>query len=139
MNTVPRVPVLVLGLLASACVTVDYDLSSVPVPISAKPAEPGTIEAVPFRVEARNVLWFDGLFGRSTPDVAALLMEEARGYDRIADFRVSQETNFHQWLLTHLSLTLVRMKTVVIRGQLVRDGSKQAALEPDRVPAASGM
>jgi hypothetical protein len=113
---------LVLALCASACVSVDYDLSSVAVPVSAKPAEPGQGEAVPFRIEARNVLWFDGLFGRSTPDVAALVAEQARGYDRIADFKVSQETNIHQWLLTHLTLSLVRMKTVVIRGELVRDG-----------------
>ena len=139
MNILSRVLVPLLSLFACACVTVDYDLSSVPVPVSAKPAEPDAIEAVPFRVEARNVLWFDGLFGRSTPDVAALLTEEARGHDRIADFRVSQETNFHQWLLTHLSLTLVRMKTVVIRGQLVRDGSGQAASRPERAQASSGM
>jgi hypothetical protein len=116
----PRVLAL-LVLLAGGCVSLDYDLASVPVPISAKPAEPGAGEVVPFTIEARNVLWFDGLFGRTTPDVAALVAGEARGYDRIADFRVSQETNVHQWLLTHLSLSLVRMKTVVIRGELVRE------------------
>jgi len=107
--------------LVAACVSVDYDLSSVPVPISAKPAEPGAAEVVPFRIEARNTLWFDGLFGRSTPDVAALVAEKARGYDRIANFKVGQEVNIHHWLLTHLTLTLVRMKRVVIQGQLVRD------------------
>jgi hypothetical protein len=117
----PRALVLLLALLATACVSLDYDLASVPVPVSAKPAEAGAGEVVPFRIEARNVLWFDGLFGRSTPDVAALLAEKARGYDAIADFRVGQETNGHQWLLTHLTLSLVRMKTVVIRGQLVRN------------------
>jgi hypothetical protein len=122
MNAVPRFFLPLLSLLSGACVTVEYDLSSVPLPISAKPAEPGSAEAVPFRIEARNVLWLDGLFGRRTPDVAALVAEAARGHDRITDFRVSQETNFHQWLLTHLTLSLVRMKTVVIRGELVRDG-----------------
>jgi hypothetical protein len=139
MNSLSSFLVPLLALFAGACVTVDYDLSTVPVPVSAKPAEPGTLEAVPFRIEARNVLWFDGLFGRSTPDVAALVMEEARGYDRIADFRVSNETSFHQWLLTHLSLTLVRMKTVVIRGQLVRDGSAQVTPRGDGAPASYGM
>jgi hypothetical protein len=139
MNSFSRVLVPLLALHAGACVTVDYDLSSVPVPVSAKQAEPGTAEAVPFRIEARNVLWFDGLFGRSTPDVAALVTKEARGYDRIADFRVSNETSFHQWLLTHLSLTLVRMKTVVVRGQLVRDGSARATSWTERASAASGM
>jgi len=112
---------LVLALLAAGCVALDYDLSSIPIPVSATPAAPGEGEIEPFEIKARNVLWFDGLFGHERPDVAALLAERARGADRIAGFRVSQETNFHQWLLTHLSLTLVRMKTVVIRGELVRD------------------
>ena len=118
---IARVVVLLLATLATACVAFDYDLSSVPIPVSAKPAEPGSGEVVPFRAEARNVLWFDGLFGHTPPDVAALVQEHARGYDRIAAFKVGQDTNFHQWLLTHLSLTLVRMKTVVIEGELVRD------------------
>jgi hypothetical protein len=112
---------LALGLLAAGCVSLDYDLASVPVPVSAKPAEPGAGTVEPFRIEAHNVLWLDGLAGSSTPDVAELVIERARGYDRIANFKVGQETNVHQWLLTHLSLTLVRMKTVVIEGQLVRD------------------
>ena len=55
------------------------------------------------------------------PDVAGLVTEAAEGYDRIADFRIRQSGSFHDWLLTHLSATLVRMKTVVITGQLVRD------------------
>src|SRR5262245_12522085 len=122
MSSLPSRLVPLLALLATACLSLDYDLSAVPVPVSAKPAEVGSQETVPFRVEARNMLWVDGLFGRHVPDVAALVTEQARGYDCIADFRVSQETNIHQWLLTHLTLSLVRMKTVVIRGQLVRDG-----------------
>ncbi len=112
---------LCLAFLATGCVSLDYDLSSIPVPVSAKPAEPGQGEIEPFRIEVKNVLWLDGLFGHEPPDVAGLVTEKARGFDRIADFRVSQESSFHQWLLTHLSLTLVRMKTIVIRGQLVRD------------------
>jgi hypothetical protein len=108
---------------AGGCVSLDYDLSSVPVPVSAKPPEPGQGETEAFRIEARNVLWMDGLFGHRQPDIAALVAERASGYDSIADFQVTQETNFHQWLLTHLSLTLVRMKTVVIRGELVRKRS----------------
>ena len=116
-----RLSTLLLALLAAGCVSLEYELSSVPIPISAKPADAGEGEIEPFRIEARNVLWVDGLFGRKTPDVAALVVEKARGYDRIADFKVSQETNVHQWLLTHLTLSLVRMKTVVIEGELVRD------------------
>ena len=113
----------VLAVLGASCVSLDYDLAPVPIPVSAKPAEPGQGEVEPFRIEVHNVLWADGLFGRSTPDVAALVAERARGYDRIADFKVGQETNVHEWLLTHLSLSLWRMKTVVIEGELVRDRS----------------
>ena len=102
------------------CGTVTYDLSTVPIPISAKPAVEGTVE--PFHIEEKAILWAHGLFGQSSPDVAALVSEAGLGYDRIAGFRVSVAGGFHDWLLTHLSGTLVRMKTVVIEGQLVRDG-----------------
>ena len=101
--------------------SLDYDLSSIPMPVSAKPAEPGEGQIEAFTIEAKQVLWVHGAFGRSSPDVTALLLERAEGYDRIADLRVRQQSNFHQWLATHLSLSLVRMRTVVIEGQLVRE------------------
>ena len=113
---------LLLAAFACGCVSLDYDLSSVPVPISAKPAEPGAGEVEPFTIEGKNILWLDGLAGRSQPDVAALVAERAKGWDRIAGFRVTQKSGFHHWLVAHLSLTLVRMRTVVIEGQLVREG-----------------
>lgn len=115
--------VLLLALASAACQTLDYDLASVPIPVSAKPAEPGS-EVVPFELKGKNVLWVHGLFGKSQPEVAALVAERSRGFDRIAGFRVRQAGGFHDWLLTHLSLTLVRMKTVVIEGQLVRDRAR---------------
>jgi len=108
-----------LAAASAACVSLDYDLSSVEVPISAKPAAPGDGPAEPFRLEARNVLWFHGLFGHEQPDVAAMVERVARDGKRIAGFRVEQTSNVHQWLLTHLSLTLVRMRTVVVSGELV--------------------
>jgi len=112
--------VLLLALPGLACVSLDYDLSSIPIPVSAKPAEPDAGEIEPFTIEARNILWVHGLFGRSSPDVTALVLEKSKGYDSIAGFRVRQEMNGHQWLLAHFSLTLVRMRTIVIEGQLVR-------------------
>lgn len=105
---------------AAGCASLDYDLSTVPLPISAKPADSSAAEVVPFTIEEKNILWVHGL-GRSQPDVAALVSEAAHGYDRIAGFRVTQGAAFHDWLVSHLSLTLVRMKSVVIEGQLVRD------------------
>lgn len=116
-----RTAVLALAFLASSCFSLEYDLASVPIPISAKPAEPGASEVTAFQIRERSTLWVHGLLGRSAPDVAALVAERAEGYDRIARFRVRQESGFPQWLETHLSLTLVRSKRVVIEGDLVRD------------------
>ena len=67
--------VTLLAFLTLGCVSLDYDLSSVPVPISAKPAsaEAGTVED--FRIEVRNTLYVHGLFGHEQPDVAALVAE----------------------------------------------------------------
>ncbi len=111
-----------LALVLAACAPLDYDLAALPIPISAKRV-PAAANVTPMRIESRNTLWIHGLAGHQTPDVAALVEEASRGYDRIAGFRVKQETNIHHWLLTHLSLTLVRMKRVVIEGQLIRDES----------------
>ena len=124
MNTrsLLTIPALLLVALAGVgCVALDYDLATVPVPVSAKPAEPGDGTIEPFTIETRNVLWMDGLFGHTPPDVAALVAERAQGYDRIAGFRVRQKSGFPHWLSAHLSLTLIRMRTVVIEGELVRD------------------
>jgi hypothetical protein len=110
---------LALGL--AACTTLDYDLSTVPVPVSAKPEPSETAEITPFHLEEKHVMWVHGLAGTRQPDVAALLTEVARGHDRIADLRVRVGAGGHDWFLTHLSLTLVRMKTVTLEGQLVRD------------------
>lgn len=107
--------------LATSCVSLEYDLSEVPVPISAKPAEPGASEVTPFRIQERNTLWVHGLFGQSMPDVTALVAEQAEGYDRIANFRVSQVGTVGTLFETHLTLTLLRSKRVVIEGELIRD------------------
>ena len=114
-----------LVVASTGCMSLEYDLSGVPLPVSAKPADAGAASVEPFVIEARSVLWAHGLFGRSTPDVGELVRtlveERGAGVDRIANFRVRQTSNVHQWLATHLSLTLVRMRRVVVEGQLVRD------------------
>ena len=71
-------------------------------------------------LEAKNVLWVHGLFGQSEPDVGDVLAGALTGAEAVADFRVSQATTFHDWLVTHLTLGFVRMKTVVVEGDLVR-------------------
>lgn len=111
-------PAAALALGLAGCMSLDYDLASVPVPVSAKPAADGA-DATRFHVHARQSLWFHGLFGRSQPDVAALLAERARGSEGVASFRVTQRSGLHEWLLAHLSLTLYRSRTVTIEGELV--------------------
>jgi len=100
------------------CGTLEYDLGSVPIAVSAKPAGPDD-RVQPFEIRAKNILWFHGLFGHSTPDVAQLVTEASEGYGGIANFRARSGAGFHDWLVTHLSLTLIRMKTVVVSGELV--------------------
>jgi hypothetical protein len=103
--------------------SLDYDLAEVPVPISAKPADPGMLEGAtlePFAISVPNTLWIHGLFGHTPPDVAALVAERAEGSAGIVNFRVTHAGNVHHWLLTHLSLSLIRMKRVTVTGELVR-------------------
>lgn len=107
--------------LSSACVSIDYDLSTVPVPVSARPPAEDAAEVTPLRLEARHVLWVHGLAGEREPDVAAMVREAVEGHDGLASFRVRQETSIHHWLLTHLTLGFVRMRRVVVEGELVRD------------------
>ena len=111
---------LLLLAVTAGCGTVTYDLSDVPFPLSARPADAGTaVES--FEIEGKSVLWVHGLFGQSQPDVAALLREECGDCAGVANFRVEVGGSFHDWLLTHLTATLVRLKTVRIRGdKLVR-------------------
>lgn len=108
---------LCLGL--ASCSSFSYDLQSVSIPVSAKPLEKGAT-GVAFRIEKKTILWGHGLFGESIPDVASLVQEAAGDGTRITDFRVKVAGSFHDWLLTHLTLTMMRMKTVVIEGNVVR-------------------
>ena len=108
----------VFAILTTACHSVRFDLSQVPVPVSAKPGpESG---GTPFRIEKKTMVWVHGLFGQSDPDVATLVADAAKGYSRVAGFRVSVGGDLHDWLITHLSLTLIRMKTVTIEGVLIK-------------------
>ena len=110
-------------LVFSGCMSLQYDLDSVAIPLLAKaaPADLDASKVTPFRVTSKDILWAHGAFGRSMPDVAEMLNSVIDGHDRVAGFRVTQSGGFHEWLAVHLSLTLVRMKTVVIEGQLIRD------------------
>lgn len=103
-------------LLTAACSSLRYDLASVPFPVSAQPAASGAATA-PFSTTGKSVLWVHGLFGESQADVAALLQEACGPCAGVANFRASAGAGFHDWLLTHLTLGLVRIKTVTISGE----------------------
>src|SRR5262245_44686202 len=105
------------GLLAG-CTSLDYDLASVPFPVSASPAPPNA-SAEPFTATGKYVLWVHGLFGEDQADVASLLREACPSCEGVAEFRASSATSFHDWLVTHLTLGFVRMKTITITGRRI--------------------
>jgi hypothetical protein len=121
--------VLLAALLTAACANVRYDLAGVPFPVMATPPQAGAPAGVPFEVKQKYILWGYGLFGESQPDVAGALRrvgsprtfeQQLAGDDRptaaITDFRVAASANLWDWLGTHLSLGLVRLRTVHVRG-----------------------
>ncbi|MBX3463936.1 MAG: hypothetical protein KF830_12260 [Planctomycetes bacterium] len=115
MRSLVAVPLL----LSAACASLRYDLAGVPFPVQATPAPAGAT-AEPFVATGKAVVWLHGLFGDSQPDVAALLQETAGPCAGVASFRATASASFHDWLLTHLTLGLVRIKTVTITGERLR-------------------
>lgn len=107
-----------LLLLSTACSTLRYDLASVPYPVVASAAAKGAVTQ-PFTTTGKSVLWVHGLFGDSQPDVAALMQAATGPCAGVANFRCSAGASFHDWLVAHLTLGLVRMKTVTISGDKV--------------------
>jgi len=117
-----RAPLLLLtlsALAAGGCMSLDYDLAAVPIPISAQPAGEG-VPTEPITIEATHVLYAHGLLGEREPDVAWMINLPSNGYSRITGFRLTHGATFHDWLLTHLSLTLLRFKSITIEMERVR-------------------
>jgi hypothetical protein len=109
-----RAEAIVCCCLLAACSSLEYDLGPVPFPVSASPA---ITRGEPFVVTGKSVLWVHGLFGESQADVAAMLRQTCEPCAGVAAFRATASASFHDWLVTHLSLGFVRMKTVTIRGE----------------------
>jgi len=101
----------------AGCSSFAYDLSSLPFPVTATPAADPAIVREPFECRAADVIWCHQLFGESQPDVAALLRAHCGDCAGVANFRVTVAGTFHDWLVTHLTLGFVRMKTVTVRGE----------------------
>lgn len=117
-NTLVAVPFL---LVAAGCMSLRYDLGSVPFPVSASPAPAGAATES-FAVTDKAVLWVHGLLGETEADVAALVRDAGQDSTGIANFRVTSAASFHDWLVTHLTLGLVRMKTVTVSGERMARG-----------------
>ncbi|HEX6812009.1 MAG TPA: hypothetical protein VF384_10340 [Planctomycetota bacterium] len=109
--------------LLAACSSLQYDLASVPFPVSASPAARSAGAAEPFVATGKTVLWVHGLLGEDQADVAGLLRQACSGCDSVAEFRASAQPSFHDWLVTHLTLGFVRMKTVTVTGKRVKKGA----------------
>lgn len=111
-----RTCVLVLAAaLSAACANVRYDLGGVPFPVMASPAPAGAAGEA-FEHKDKYILWGYGLFGEKQPDVAGALRGSGPAPAGVADFRVSASANLWDWLGTHLSLGLVRLRTVKVSG-----------------------
>lgn len=113
----PRVTAVLFLLLATACGSMRYDLNVVRCPVRAN-AGPGGGE--PFELTSKYVLYVHGLLGEKQPPVGQLVAERSSGAEAVSDFRVQSGANLWDWLGTHLSLGLVRLKTVRISGTLHR-------------------
>lgn len=109
--------VLVLLLLAS-CSSMRYDLEGVTFPVHASANAYG--EGEEFELTSKYVMYIHGLFGEKQPKVAELLQEHCGDAKAVTDFRVSATASIFDWLGTHLSLGLVRLKTVSVTGRVVR-------------------
>ena len=107
---------LVCSAVAAGCTSLRYDLTPVPFPVSASPA-PMDAKAEVFETTRKSVLWVHGLFGESQPDVAELVRISAEPCLGVANFRAVASTSLHDWLVTHLTLGFVRMKTVTVSGE----------------------
>jgi len=107
--------VLPVLLLFAGCSSMSYDLTEVPFSVSAKPGDGET-----FSLKSKYVLYGYGLFGEKQPGVAEELRAHCAGAARVTDFRVTAYTSIWDWLGTHLTLGLLRMKTVTISGRQSR-------------------
>ena len=110
-----------LLLAMTSCSSMHYSLDGVSYPVYANPSQDSAGEE--FALKSKYVMYVHGLLGEKQPKVAELLNEhfgDAKGIKSVTDFRVSAAANLFDWLGTHLSLGLVRLKTVHIRGRIVR-------------------
>lgn len=105
----------------AACAHLQYDLDRLPFPVSASAVRGAQGDR--FTLTDKHVLWVHGLLGESQPDVQGELLANVQPCTGISEFRVTSGTSFHDWLVSHLTLGLIRMKTVTVTGVRLRPQS----------------
>lgn len=113
-----HVAAVILLLALTSCSSMRYDLEGIGFPVHANANAYG--EGEEFSLKSKYVMYVHGLLGEKQPKVKELLAEHCGDAKAVTDFRVSAGANLWDWLGTHLSLGLVRLKTVTIRGRVVR-------------------
>jgi hypothetical protein len=111
-----RIATVAVLLALTSCSSMNYNLEGVNFPVHAT----ASAEGETFSLQSKYVMYVHGLFGEKQPKVAALLKEHCGDAQSVTDFRVSAGASIWDWLGTHLSLGLVRLKTVTISGRVVR-------------------
>ena len=121
-----RIAAVALLLALTSCSSMRYDLEGVGFPVQANAASNGAGEE--FSLQSKYVIYVHGLLGEKQPKVAELLQAHCGDAKAVTDFRVSAGASIWDWLGTHLSLGLVRLKTVQISGRVVRAAGKVASM-----------
>jgi hypothetical protein len=111
---------LLVSAAATGCANLQYELDDLPFPVSASPYRGAADQADRFVVTDKHVLWLHGLLGETQPDVEGELLANCIPCAGLADFRVTASASLHDWLVTHLTLGLIRMKSVTVTGVRIR-------------------
>jgi hypothetical protein len=111
-----RTAAFALLLAMTSCSSMRYDLEGVGIPVHANAYGEGE----DFVLKSKYVMYVHGLLGEKQPMVAEILKQHCGDAMAVTNFRVSAGANLWDWLGTHLSLGLIRLKTVTIRGRVVR-------------------
>jgi len=117
MNAIARSGVCAGLLLLAGCGSFAYDLASLPFPVLASPNTDPALQAEPFERRGKHTLYLHGLLGETQPEVAAVVREAVGDAEGVANFRVQVAASLHDWVITHLTLGIARLKTVTIRGE----------------------
>lgn len=104
-------------LLLTGCGSFAYDLASLPYPVLAGPNTDPTLASEPFELRGKHTLYLHGWLGETQPAVDTLVREAVGDARGVANFRVQVAASLHDWVITHLTLGIVRLKTVTIRGE----------------------